>query len=420
MRAIRYNVNPLGWATCWLLKRLWRGCLLTRLNGLRLVDVDTPQLPGDDWVLVRTLMGGICGTDMSLLAQSQPPNSILQAFGSMPMLLGHENVATVSRVGKSVDPSWVGRRVCVEPTLACQARGIDPPCASCRDGRFGTCLHFSGDTAGRYSLPAGTSVGYNNRTGGAYGEYFVAHVSQLVAVPETLSDEQAVLTDPVACSLHAVLRADVASARKVLVYGSGALGLGVIASLRALGYDGQIDAMDRCCYLDDAARGFGATEFLELPSQRGERFAIIAERTGGTVQTARFANYMLSGGYDIVFDCVGSASAVNESLKWTQSGGQVLCVATGHGGAVDLTPVWFSELRVIGAYGRQMETLDGRTATTYELVHEMMSDGRLDVASMLTHTFGLDEYHAAFATAASKAAHQAVKVAFDFRDKTTP
>jgi len=403
-----------------LLKRLWRGCLLTRLNGLSLVDVEPPELPGDDWVSVQTLMGGICGTDLSLLGQSQPPDSILQAFSSMPIMLGHENVAVVREVGGAVDGSWVGRRVCVEPTLCCRVRGVDPPCASCRDGRFGSCLHFSGDAAGKYSLPAGTSIGYNNRTGGSCGEYFVAHESQLIGVPDSLSDEQAVLTDPVACSLHAVLRADLSPAQSVLIYGSGVLGLGIIASLRAVGFAGRIEALDRCDYLAAAARRFGADEFFALRGGRAERFEAIARRTGGTVQRARFGNCMLSGGYDIVFDCVGSRQSINESLKWTQSGGQVLLVATARGGAVDLTPIWFTELRVTGAYGRQVEKLDGRTATTYELVHEMMSDGRLDVGDMLTHTFALDEYRTAFSTAAAKAGHQAVKVAFDFRSETTP
>ena len=397
------------------MKRLWRGCLLTGLNGLRAGEVDTPELPGDDWVLVETLLGGICGTDLSLLAQSQPPNSILQAFSSMPMVMGHENVAVVRQVGPDVDGSWVGRRVCVEPTLGCKARGIDPPCENCRDGRFGTCEHFSGDAAGRYSLPAGTSIGYNSRTGGSFGEYFVAHESQLVPVPDGLSDEQAVLTDPVACGLHAVLRADLSAAKRVLVYGSGVMGLGIIASLRAIGFGGRIDALDRHEYLGEITREFGADDFFRLGSSKSERFNSIAHRTGGTVQRVRFGNYMLSGGYDIVFDCVGSASAVNESLKWTRAGGQVLFVGTGHGGAVDLTPVWFTELQIKGVYGRGIEQFNGKTAATYELVHDLMLAGKLDVEKMLTHKFSLDEYRRAFSTASGKAASGAIKVAFDFR-----
>ncbi|MBT3200565.1 MAG: alcohol dehydrogenase catalytic domain-containing protein [Phycisphaerales bacterium] len=415
MLAITYDIKPLGWATCLWLKRFWRGCLLTSLNGLRCGEVQTPELPGDDWVRVETLLGGICGTDLSLIAQGQPPNSILQGFSSMPMGLGHENVAIVREVGPSVDESWIGRRVCVEPTLGCKARGIDPPCRSCRDGRFGVCEHFCGDVPGNYSLPAGTSIGYNARTGGSYGQYFVAHESQLVPVPDELSDEHAVLTDPVACGLHAVLRADLTGAKKVLVYGSGVMGLGVIASLRAVGFKGHIDALDRHEYLGEAARESGADDFFRLGPEKGERFESIAKRTDASVQRVRFGNYMLSGGYDIVFDCVGSPSAINESLKWTRADGQVMFIGTGHGGALDLTPVWFTELRIKGVYGRGIEQLNGKTATTYEMVHDLMLAGKMDVEKMLTHKFPLSEYRQAFLAASGKADHGAIKVAFDFR-----
>jgi len=415
VKAIYYQVNPVGWATCWWLRRFWPGCLLSPLNGLSLREVDVPQLPGDDWVRLRTVMGGICGTDVGILAQKQMPNSILQAFSSMPMILGHENVAVVEEVGPAADSSWIGRRVCVEPTLCCAVRGIDPPCPRCQAGQFGSCDNLGADGLGTAGLPPGTSIGYNSRTGGAFGEYFVAHSSQLVPVPDDLSDEQAVLTDPIACSLHAVLQANLSEARRVLVYGAGMIGLGVITSLRAVGFSGHIDALDRSEYRVRRARHLGADEFLRLGGKKSERFEQIAQRTGATVQRARFGNYMLSGGYDVIFDCVGVEQSFNECLKWTRSRGQMVMVGTAHGGAVDLTPIWFTELTVLGAYGRQVESFDGRRKQTYELVHDLMQAGKLETRGLITHTFALDAYRRAFSTAMNKAAYEAIKVVFDFR-----
>jgi threonine dehydrogenase-like Zn-dependent dehydrogenase len=415
MLAVVYEVCPLGWLACQCLKHVWRGCLLSRLNGLTLREVPPPELPGDDWVRVRTLMGGICGTDLGILAQKQRPDSILQAFSSMPMGLGHENVAVVEDVGPGVDASWKHRRVCVEPTLGCEARGIDPPCDRCRAGEFGACENFGADGLGRAKLPPGTSIGYNSRTGGSYGECFVAHQSQLVPVPDGVSDEVAVLTDPVACSLHAVLRTDLREARHVLVYGAGVLGLGLIASLRAVGFGGRVDALDRAPHVLKVAGRFGADEAFRLPGNPRERFDRIAERTGGTVHRVRLGNLMLSGGYDVVFDCVGSAQSIRESLKWTRARGQVLLVGTGHGGNVDLTPIWFRELTVLGSYGRQVEHYAGRRVGTYRLVHEMMVQGKLDVGGMLTHAFPLGQYKKALDVAMNKDRFEAVKVAFDFR-----
>ncbi len=415
MQAIYYNVNPLGWVACQVLKRFWRGCLVTPINGLTLRHAPPPELPGPDWVRVRTRLGGLCGTDLALLAQKQWPNSILQAFGSMPMTLGHENVAVVEDLGPAVDVSWKGRRVCVEPTLGCTARGIEPPCDRCKAGEFGACENFGANGQGRYKLPPGTSIGYNSRTGGSFGEFFVAHVSQLVPVPDCISDEQAILTDPVACSLHSALRANLSGASQVLVYGAGVLGLGLIASLRAIGYAGRIDALDISPLALELAGKFGADNAFRLPRERRARFEDIARRTNATVQQARFENYMISGGYDVVFDCVGSGTSVEESIKWTRARGQMVMVGTGNGGGADLTAVWFRELTILGAYGRQVERIGERSIGTYQLVHELMAAGKLSVGAMLTHKFPLADYRQAFTVAMNKDAHKAVKVALDFR-----
>lgn len=417
MQALFYHVNPVGWATCKWLRLFWPGCLRSGLNGLALREVSPPELPGEDWVCLRTVMGGICGSDLAVINQQQPPNSILQAFSSLPAVLGHENVAVVEETAPAVDTSWVGRRVCVEPTLNCMVRGIDPLCARCEAGEYGSCENFGAGGEGGYKLPAGSSIGYNTATGGSFGEYFVAHQSQLVPLPDELSDELAVLVDPVACSLHAVLRADLSNAERILVYGAGVLGLGVIAALRAVGYAGKIDALDRHSYLADQAAAMGANEFLRLPKKKRDRFAEIAGHTGAGIHRIRFGNYMLTGGYDVIFDCVGSPLSINESLKWVRSRGQVVMVATTSGGRVDLTPLWFRELKYVGISGRQLENFAGRRIGTYHLVLEMMTQGKLDVRSLLTHTFALGQYTRALDVAMNKSRHEAVKVAFDFRSR---
>ncbi len=415
MKAIVYNVNPVGWATCQWLKHLWEGCLLSPLNGFSLRDVLPPELPARDWVRVRTLLGGICGSDLALVRQKYPPDSLLQAYTSMPMILGHENVAVVDQVGPAVDRSWLGRRVVVEPTLGCAVRGTQPPCQRCAAGEYGACENFSGDLGGSAKLPAGTSIGYNRRTGGSWGEYFVAHRSQLAAVDDRLTDEEAILIDPIACSLHGVLRAERTGVRRVLIYGTGVLGLGVIAGLRAMDFSERIEALGRRDAQGPMATQLGADEFFTLPPDVRSRFGQIAGRTGGTVQRARFGNFMVSGGYDLVFDCVGSQQSVEECLRWTRARGQVVMLGTLQGRNVDLTPLWFRELRLIGAYGRQKETLPGRRIDTYQLVQELMLAGRLKVKRLLTHRFRLDVYRRALNVALHKAKHEAVKVAFDFR-----
>ena len=319
MKAVFFKANPAGWVVCKLLRRFWRGCLTSKLNGFSLRNVAVPELPGDDWVLVKTLLGGICGSDTAIAAQKQPPDSLLQAYSSQPIALGHENVSVIEKVGSAVDSQWVGKRILVEPTLGCEVRGTSPMCPRCIVGEFGACENFSGDLGGSANLPAGTSTGYNSRTGGSWGEYFVAHRSQLIPLADSICNEVAIMVDPLACSLHAVLRANLGAAEKVLVYGTGMLGLGAVAGLRAMGFSGRIETLDRPGgdnkYLADAATRLGADEFFTLPTETPARFENIAARTGATVQRARFGNYMLSGGYDLVFNYIGSHQSVINCLK---------------------------------------------------------------------------------------------------------
>jgi threonine dehydrogenase-like Zn-dependent dehydrogenase len=214
--------------------------------------------------------------------------------------------------------------------------------------------------------------------------------------------------------VHAVLRADISRTGRILVYGGGILGLGVVAGLRAAGYSGTIDAVIRHDIQGRLARRMGADEVLDLPRSAPHRFARIAERTGARLHRVRLANLTLAGGYDVVFCCAGSKAAIGECLKWTANRGQMVLVGTG-AGRVEATEVWFGELTVIGAYGRGVEQFDGRAIRTYDLVHEWMLTARLETEGLVTHRFGPEQYKQALATVMNKSAHRAVKVVLDFR-----
>ncbi len=413
MNALTFNIT----VPIWLRARLaaavtGRSAYWGKAGAVRLVDVTQPQTPGPGWVVCRTRLGGICGTDLGTVQMHRRANSVLPGFSSMPMILGHENVAEVVRSHCDQDAGWIGKRVCVEPTLSCTPRGIDPPCRRCAVGEFGACENFGAAGRGRYVLPAGTSIGYNSRTGGSWGEFFCAHVSQLVEVPDELTDEQAVLTDPLACSLHGVFRIDLTPVRTVCVFGGGILGLGTVATLRALGYDGDIDIVARHAFQAELARRLGAThvwterESRDLPK--------IARRIGGDVVTAHFGGAALTGGYDAVFECTGSVSGLNYALKFTRARGQVVLIGTTEGSGADLTPIWFGELQVVGAYGRQLEHWNGRTMETYRIIHEMMVEGKLPTDGLLTHTSRLSDFAKTFAAATDKKHSKCVKAAFRF------
>ena len=409
MLAITFRMPAWRYVAAKLAGKLDDRAFIGRLGGLRLAEVPEPALPGDDWVLCQPRLGGICGTDVAFVTLRSHPGSMLRSFASFPMLLGHENVCVVRRVGKAVAAVRVGQRVVVEPSLSCRPRGIEPVCPSCRAGTFSLCERFADG-----ALPPATMIGYNRFTGGSWSQRLVAHESQLVPVPDAVDDRAAVLTDPLACGLHAALRCRPATTDRVLVIGDGMLAMALIASIRALGGRCRISVLLRSQRFADRLTRLGADRLLPAPP--GESKAVLYDRVAGDVEARRvpgpFGNQSMLGGYDVVYDCVGTGRTLSDAMKFARARGRVVALGTAGIGLVETTPLWFSELTVTGCNGRQIETFEGRPMHTYQAVFELMASRRLKTDGLLTHTFGLSEYREAFEAVMHRTASGCVKAAF--------
>jgi len=409
MLALTFDIGPVRWLACKAAGLLTPRAYCSAMSGLRLCDVPVPELPGPDWVRLRTRLGGICGTDLAVVFLRHHPATILRSFSSFPAVLGHENVAVVEKPGSAAVEWDVGQRVCVEPSLSCVPRGIAPPCPPCREGLFCLCQNVLTGP-----IPPGTMIGANRLTGGSWGPFFIAHKSQLHAVPDGLSDEQAVLVDPLAGALHGVLRRPPAPGERVLVLGGGIIGIAVVASIRALECSCHITAVVRHAHQEALIRARGADTVLRWPRglTQAHRYDRIADQVGGRRVSALFGNQMLLGGFDLVYDCIGTGRSLTDAMKFTRPRGTVVEMGTSQISVVDTTPLWFSEITLRGSYGRQMERTGGTVRHTYQHVFEMLQAGRLRTDGLLTHTFALREYRAAFHALAHRSAGSAVKVAF--------
>ena len=204
------------------------------LGPLRLVDVTAPSLPSADWFPVTPIRSGICGSE---LASVDGRSSLyFEDIVSFPFILGHEIVGEMvaDGIGADGEPLLAGQRVVVQPVLGCAARGLEL-CPACRAGDVGRCGCL---THGH--LSPGLQTGFCRDTGGGWSEGpLVAHASQLFAVPDDLSDDDAVTVEPMACAIHAALRAQAGADDTVAIIGAGTLGLGVLAALRFLADTGR-------------------------------------------------------------------------------------------------------------------------------------------------------------------------------------
>ena len=195
MKALVFRHNLAREAVSAIGGRVDKRAFVSRLAPVRIEDLDELPLPAPDWVRVTTTFSGLCGSDVKQILLNGSRDNPLTALVSFPHVLGHEVV------GRRVD---TGQRVVLNPWLSCGPRGIDPPCPACADGRYPWCRNFrSGD------LPVSIHLGNCAAAAGAHAERFAAHESQLFAIPEYVSDEAAVLADPVSVSVQETLGADV-------------------------------------------------------------------------------------------------------------------------------------------------------------------------------------------------------------------
>ncbi len=379
------------------------------LGGLRLRDVSEPTLPGPQWVRLRTLLGGICGSDVALVTLRNHPATILQRLTSFPAVLGHECVAVIEQVGPGVQNWKPGQRVCVDPCLSCVPRGIAPLCPQCAAGRPSLC-----DNTDRGDLPPGMIIGLNSRTGGSWSRLFVAHQSQLFAVPEAVPDAVAVLIDPIACAAHAVLRRVPRENERILVTGGGILAVGVLAAIRALQLPNHVTAIARHAFQADLLSRYGASDVRIHPRawSHAERYDDLAAAADGRRIPARFGNQAFIGGFNVTYDCVGTGQSLTDAMKWTAARGAVVLVGTSQICVVDTTPLWLSELNIVGCNGRQIEEVAGRRTHTYEVVFDWLTAGRIDLRGLLTHRFPLADYRAAFDVLLRRSRSGVIKAAF--------
>ena len=377
------------------------------IGPLQLLDAVAPDAPGDDWYPLRPLLSGICGSDLATL--DGRTSRYFEDMVSFPFVPGHEVVGVlddggVDHAGDRLGP---GTRAVIEPVLGCAPRHIHPLCVRCGTGHTGLCGNLASG-----ALAPGLQTGFCTDTGGGWSTApLMAHRSQLHAVPDHLTDQDAVMVEPTACAVHAVRSAGVTDGDLVAVVGAGTLGQTTVAALHSV-----IRPVTPCTVIVGAkhprqrqlAESLGADQVVP-PDQLARA---VRRRAGSLVLAGRLAE-----GADIVFDCVGSAASIAESLALVRPRGRVVLVGMPAKVTVDLAPLWHRELTLVGAYAYGVESapVDGGPGRrTFELAIDLVADAAL--GRLVSALYPLERYGEALAHAGSAGRRGAVKVAFDLRN----
>ena len=306
-----------------------RGLWLER-QALRLRDdLPLPEPPAGE-ALVRVRLAGICNTDLELVRGYYPCSGVP----------GHEFVGTVEAAAGATE--WIGRRVVGEINAACGA------CATCRAGRRTHCERR-------------TVLGIVKRDG-AFATHLLLPIENLHAVPEALSDEQAVFAEPTAAALEVQQQVRVAAADRVVVIGAGKLGHLVAQTLALTG-----------CRLQVIGR---SPRPLALLAARG-----IATATADGIEP-RAA--------DLVVECTGNAQGLKLARRAVRPRGTIVLKSTYHGTLeLDLSRFVVDEI-----------TLVGSRCGPFAPALERLATGAVDPRPLIEARYPLSEAVAAFEHAA--------------------
>jgi threonine dehydrogenase-like Zn-dependent dehydrogenase len=381
-----------------------------KVGPLRLIDAEAPALPDIGWHLVAPVLSGICGSDLATLDGRS--SRYFEPLVSFPFVPGHEVVGTLQAAAVAADGTSLeaGSRVVIQPVLGCAARRIDPMCSSCAAGHAGDCEQVAFG-----HLAPGIQTGFCSDTGGGWSTAgLVAHESQLYGVPTELSDADAVTVEPMACALHAALGAGVREDQVVAVLGAGTLGLATVAALSYLGSKGLVP-VPRALLV--GARYANQRQFaVELGASTAlspEELPRAVRRHSHSMTIGGVSGGRLTGGADLVFDCVGSAESIAQSLAMVRPRGTIVLVGMPGRVSIDLASLWHREVRLVGAYAYGTETVNHVERSTFSMAIELVA--ALGTGRLVSATYPLDRFEEAVAHAGAAGRRGAVKIAFDLQ-----
>jgi L-iditol 2-dehydrogenase len=318
------------------------------LHGVGQVAVEERSVPepASDEVLVEVGSVGVCGSDVHYYEHGRIGSYVVDS----PLVLGHEAGGVVAAVGAEVSSLQVGQRVSIEPGVPCRS------CPQCLTGRYNLCPDVRFFATPPYD--------------GAFSQFVAMPAAFVYPVPDSISDDAAALLEPLAVGVWACRRAQMAPGSTVLVTGAGPIGLIAAQTARAYGAD--------------------AITVTDVNPHRLR----LAEKLGlGTIDVSQTALADADVEPDVLLECSGNARATWEAVSTVARAGRVVLVGMG-GDTVQLplSHVQDRELMITGAF---------RYAHCWPTAIQLVASARVDLDSMVTGHYGLDDVEAALTASRS-------------------
>ncbi|MDA3927464.1 MAG: L-threonine 3-dehydrogenase [Prolixibacteraceae bacterium] len=316
-------------------------------RGLWLEDLPIPKV-GANEVLIKIKKSAICGTDLHIYKWDNWAQKTIKT----PLIIGHEYVGEIVKLGSEVHQYKIGDRVTAEGHIACGH------CRNCRRGRQHICNY---------------TVGIGVHRDGGFAEYVAVPVSNVIKVDARISDEIVSIMDPFGNAAHTALSFPLLG-EDIMISGIGGPIGSMAAAICKFAGARNVLGTDLSPYRRELALKMGADQVID---PRTDSFEIAMEKMG------------MIAGFDIGLECSGSAVAFNQLIDHMYNGGKVsLLGILPPNTTVDWNKVIFKGLTLKGIYGREM------FETWYQM--EMMLTTGLDITPIITHRMKADDFQQAF------------------------
>lgn len=310
---------------------------------LKIIDVEKPVIDNRNNVLIRMTAAGICGSDVGIYHGTN-------AAATYPRIIGHEMVGRVAEIGASVTGLKVGDRVIVNQVTSCGE------CYPCRMGRGNVCDHLA---------VRGVHID------GGYQEYIAVPEADCYLLPDSLSDEDAVMIEPTTIAIQSCTRAQLEKDDMLLILGAGALGSTVLKIARQM-----CDHIIVADILDNK---------LEAAKENGAKYTIHVLKEDLEEKVREYTN---GHGATVSIDASGTSDSLMKLLRATGNAGRVMVMG------FSTAPIEINQFLITS---KELDVRGSRLQNKrFGDAIRLIQEGKLDLKGSVSHTFPLTKAQEAF------------------------
>lgn len=307
--------------------------VLHSIGNLQYEEVEIPQIPAEDWCIVRVKAAGICSSDI--------PRIFTKGTYHFPTIPGHEFSGEVYSVGSTQYNEWIGKRVGIFPLIPCKK------CIQCKNAHFEMCENY--DYLG-------------SRRDGGFAEYVAVPIWNLIEINDSIPFTTAAMLEPLSVALHAMNIAKIKEGDSVGIIGTGMIGISAAQWAKKIGAS-QVEVIGRNEDKRSLIENCGLDYYVSTAQDKDKT-------------------------YDIVLEAVGTPTSVELSLNLSKPGGTIVLMGNPSGDILLSQNTYWRILRKqLTVKGTWNSAFNGACASDWTTTVKALQNGDIFVDSLITHCF---------------------------------